>query len=95
MSAFRKTDDGIEFRLKVVPGASRSKIVGWLGDSLKIQVSAPPERQKANAAVEKLIADALKIPESAVAVIGGKTSPRKVVRVQGLTLSEANERLGQ
>jgi hypothetical protein len=28
--------------VKVVPGSSRDGIVGWLGDALKIKVTAPP-----------------------------------------------------
>ena len=40
--------------VKVVPGASSSAIAGWLGDSLRMRLSAAPERGKANAAVEKL-----------------------------------------
>ena len=30
-------------RLKVLPGSKRSRIVGLLGDRLKIAVTAPPE----------------------------------------------------
>ena len=89
MPAFRETIEGIEIHLKVVPGASRSKIVGYLGDALKIQVAAPPERGKANASVEALIAVTLGVSKSAVAVVSGAASPRKVVLVKGITLSQA------
>jgi len=37
--------------LKVVPGSSRDEIVGWLGDSLKVKVKAPPDKGRANEAV--------------------------------------------
>ena len=76
---------GIEITVKVVPGASRDRIVGPLGDALKVQVAAPPERGKANAAVEGLIASALGLPARAVAVIRGTSSPRKTVLVNGAT----------
>src|SRR5947207_8641105 len=45
--------------VKVVPGASRDRIAGKLGDALKVQVSAAAERGKANAAVIAVIAATL------------------------------------
>ena len=45
--------------VKVVPGSSKNCIAGWLGEALRVRVMAPPERGKANTAVEKVIADAL------------------------------------
>ena len=30
-------------KLKVMPGASRTEVAGWLGDVLKVRVSAQPE----------------------------------------------------
>ena len=43
--------------VKVVPGTARNQIVGWLGDALKIKVTAPPQKGRANEAVVALIAD--------------------------------------
>jgi uncharacterized protein (TIGR00251 family) len=71
--------------VKVVPGASSNGIAGWMGDALRVRVTAPPERGKANAAVERIIADALGLPAHAVRVIKGNTSPRKVLEISGLT----------
>ncbi|MGH2901193.1 MAG: DUF167 domain-containing protein, partial [Solirubrobacteraceae bacterium] len=45
--------------IKVVPGSSRDDVAGWLGETLKVRVSAPAERGRANAAAETLLADAL------------------------------------
>jgi uncharacterized protein (TIGR00251 family) len=72
-------------QLKVVPGASRSEIVGWLGDELKVRVAAPPEKGKANAAVEALVARALSLPPRAVTLISGASSAHKAVEIQGLS----------
>jgi hypothetical protein len=72
-------------KVKVVPGASTTEIVGWLGDALKIRVTAPPEKGKANALVETTIANALKIHTSSVRIVAGKRSAQKTIQVDGLT----------
>jgi uncharacterized protein len=70
--------------LKVVPGSSRDEIVGWLGDSLKVKVKAPPEKGRANEAVVALLADQLGVDPSSIAVVSGHGSPAKVVAVEGM-----------
>ena len=70
--------------VKVVPGSSRNEIVGWLGEALKIKVTAPPERGKANKAVVELLAAALGIATDDVIVVSGHSSPAKVVAVSGM-----------
>lgn len=70
--------------LKVVPGSSRDEVVGWLGDSLKVKVKAPPEKGRANDAVVALLADRLGIDPSSIAVVSGHGSPAKVVAVDGM-----------
>lgn len=70
--------------VKVVPGASRDGISGWLGDSLKLRVTAPPEGGKANKAVIQLLSAALDVPRSSVSIVSGTSSARKIVEVPGL-----------
>ncbi len=83
------------FRLpvKVVAGSSRSGIAGWLGDELRLKVTAPAERGKANAAVEKLLRDVLGLPATGVRIVAGGSSPRKIVEVIGLSESEVRRKL--
>ena len=94
MPVITNTTDGVAIKIKAVPGASRTRIVGRLGDELKVQVAAPPEKGKANDAIESLIARALGVNPSKVSVISGMTSPRKVVNVTGVVLEDAQARLG-
>ena len=71
-------------KVKVVPGSSRDGIVGWLGDALKIKVTAPPEKGKANEAVIGLLAAALGVTTDDVSVVSGHSSPAKVVAIAGM-----------
>lgn len=82
-----------QLQVKVVPGSSRDCIAGWLGDALKVRVSAPPERGKANAAVEAIVAEALGVPRECVRIVAGQTSARKVLEISGLTGAEIRRRL--
>ena len=86
--------DVTKLTVKVVPGASRSEIAGWLGQSLKIRVAAPPEDGKANRAVIKLLASALGIPNHQIRLKAGGASPRKTLEINGLSHAEITERLG-
>ena len=79
--------------IKVVAGSSRSGIVGWLGETLRVRVTAPAERGKANAAVLGLLREALELSSGGAKIVSGHSSPRKVVEVVGLSESEIRRRL--
>ncbi len=87
------TVGGVQLELKVVPGASRTRIAGVLGPALKIAVAAPPEGGKANAAVIKLLAATFSVKRGDVALVSGHTQPHKRVLVKGITAGEARSRL--
>jgi uncharacterized protein (TIGR00251 family) len=82
-------------KVKVIPGSSRNQIAGWLGESLKIRVTANPEKGKANDAVISLLADTLRIPKQDVTISSGASSPRKVFKISGLSQSEIKSRLSE
>jgi len=94
MSCLKAVADGVEITIKVVPGASRDGIMGLLGDALKVRVSAPPEKGKANAAVIELLAEALGVSVKNISVISGAASPRKVLHVSGQSLIQVQTALG-
>ena len=70
--------------VKVVPGSSRDQIMGWLGVALKIKVTAPPEKGKANEAVVAMLAERLGIGTDDIVVVSGHSSPSKVLSIEGL-----------
>jgi hypothetical protein len=80
-------------RLRVSPGSARSEVVGRHGDGWKVRVSAPPEDGRANAAVVRLLADAVSVSRDAVSVVSGLGSRDKIVELAGIELSRVERRL--
>jgi len=79
--------------LKVVPGSRRAKIVGALGDRLKVKVAAAPEDGKANKAVCELLSQALGISVRDVSIIAGHSNPEKTALVVGLGPDDVQAKL--
>ncbi len=86
---------GAAISVKAVPGSSRDKIAGVLGDRLKVNVSAAPEKGKANQAVARLLADALGIPPRDVVLRAGETRPQKEFIIANLSAAEVRARLAR
>lgn len=80
-------------RVRVVPGAHRSEVVGRYGTGWKVRLAAPPERGKANAALIEVLADALAVSRASVEIVGGHASRNKVVAFAGVSAEEAGQRL--
>jgi hypothetical protein len=78
----------VRLRLRVKPGGRRNRLVGAHGGALKLEVSAPPERGKANDAVIALMAKTLGLRRDALRIASGDTSQDKSLEVAGVGPSE-------
>jgi uncharacterized protein (TIGR00251 family) len=78
----RRSAGGVTVDLRVRPGARRSALESAEG-ALKVQVTAPPEDGKANAAVIALLAEAWRLPKSSFDVIKGQAARAKTVWIAG------------
>jgi hypothetical protein len=86
--SWRRIAGGAELRVRATPNASKDAVEGLGEDAsgqrfLKVRVRAVPEKGKANAAIEQVIAKALGLPKSAVSVDKGETRRIKTVRIAG------------
>jgi len=88
------TDQGVLLQVKVVPGASRNKVLGVLGEALKVAVAVAPEKGHANKALVKLLSEKLGIAKNRISLHQGKSSPHKVLLIEGLGAAELKEKLG-
>ena len=87
MSFLRAGASGVSLTLKVQPKSSRDAVEGAVatpdGWALKVAVSAPPDKGKANAAVIAALAKAFGVAKSRIAVTHGETDRRKIVTIEG------------
>ncbi len=90
-----KTGAGLVLRVKAHPGARRQGISGAHNGALKVEVTAAPEKGKANKAIIKVLAAALDLPRSNLAIIAGETSGNKKVLISNAEQSAINDKLAQ
>ncbi|MFO0975602.1 MAG: DUF167 domain-containing protein [Planctomycetaceae bacterium] len=86
---FQASSSGVILRVYVQPKARRAQIIGLHADRLKLAVTEPPDKGKANAAVIDLIAETFKVAPSRVSLVRGDTSRQKDIAIQGLAQNDA------
>ena len=88
MPAWRPAGDGVIVSLRVTPRGGRDAIDGTetMSDGravLKVRVRAAPADGEANAAVVKVLAEALKLRRADVELVAGATARIKQVALRG------------
>ena len=79
--------------VRVQPRARSNEVVGWQGDALRVRVTAPPAHGEANRAVTDLLAEALGVAASRIALVRGAASRDKLFRIERLSLGDVRARL--
>ncbi|NNC90895.1 MAG: DUF167 domain-containing protein [Acidimicrobiia bacterium] len=74
----------------VVPGASRSEIVGPHGATIRVRVTAAPEKGRANREAERLLQRFFGAP---VTVVAGAAARRKRFLVEGMEAATVVRRI--
>ena len=85
----------VRLAVHVTPKSGQDEVVGWRGSELSVRVTAPPDAGKANAAVCKAIATALRVPKTAVRIVRGATSRHKVLEIEGVDEIEVRRAFGE
>ncbi len=88
----RDTSEGARFLVRVAPRASRTAIIGVIGEgteaALKIALQAPPVEGRANAALIEFLADVLHISRSSMEIVSGAHGRNKSIVVRGRRAEE-------
>ena len=77
------------------PRAGHNEAGGWRGAELSVHVTAAPDGGKANAAVERVLAEALGVPKSSVRVVRGATARHKLVEARGVSNEDVVAAFGE
>lgn len=86
---------GVVIRVKARPGARRNGFAGVHADALRIDVTAAPEKGKANEAIIALLAEAFHVAKSQIELISSPANPQKRFLIAGLDLAAAEELLAR
>jgi len=89
----QEIDNRLTFSVKIIPGASRTALAGLLNDMLKIKLTAPPQKGKANRQLIELLAAVLELNKQAIQITAGRTSPIKQITLTGLTKEQLLQKL--
>jgi hypothetical protein len=89
----RQRAGGAVLAVKAVPGSSRDRLAGVLGEALKVTTAAAAEKGRANQAILRLLARAVGVDRRSVTLLSGHTAARKEVLFEGLSAEDLRSAL--
>lgn len=93
MIALRETEGGTVLPVRAVPGARRNQIAGQHHGMLKVCVTQPAEKGKANKAIAELLANKLALRRSQITLLGCTAAHDKQFLIAGVSAAELRERI--
>lgn len=81
------------FEVRVAPASGRRALKVDESGRVRVAVTQPPERGRANRAVVELLAERLGVAKRGVRIVKGLRARDKLIEVEGLSLEEAMRRL--
>jgi len=85
--------DSVLLAIRVHPRAPAARIAGERAGRLVVHVTAPPLDGRANDAVCRLLAKALRVAPGRLAVVSGERGRDKLVRIDGLSAADVADAL--
>ena len=79
--------------LLVYPNAARNEVLGFTNGVLRVKVTAPPVKGKANRELITFLSRLLGVSKGSVNIIKGHATRNKVVAIDGLSQEEVMKRL--
>jgi len=90
---FKKHNESIIIKVKIIPNSSINKIIGVYNDSIKIAIAAPPVEGKANKKFITYLAKFFKIAKSKIEIVSGENSKNKLIKICDIKQKEFLKKL--
>jgi uncharacterized protein (TIGR00251 family) len=84
---------GVVLPVRARPGAKRSEFLDEHDGALRLTVTAPPDKGRANEAIVELLARELNLPRSRFEILTGETARIKRILVTGIPADELLSRI--
>ncbi len=85
--------DGSILPVVAQPGARRNAVLGERAGALRIAVTAPPDKGKANDAIQALLAESLGCKAARITLLSGQTARQKRFLIGGIDPQALRARL--
>jgi uncharacterized protein YggU (UPF0235/DUF167 family) len=85
--------DGVTLSVLAHPGARRNAVLGERAGALRVAVSAAPDKGKANAAIQAVLAENLGCKPALITLVSGATSKQKRFLIKGISAQELKDRI--
>ncbi len=89
----RPIPGGVILRVRAQPRASRTHIRGFSQGALKVHLTEPPEKGRANEQCLEVLAKALGLKSRALSIVSGEKARLKEIRIIGVKPTEVRERI--
>jgi len=83
----------VTLSVRIQPRASKNEVVRQENGGLKFRLTAPPVDGAANEALVKFLAARFSVARSQVEIVSGHTSRDKIVRISGVSSTDAESLL--
>lgn len=90
---WRENARGTLLLIRAVPRSSRDRVAGCNGGRLKVCVTAPPEKGRANERILKVISRHFGLPVSRLFLQSGDSAREKTVLLDGMTVDQVKEKI--
>ena len=71
------------------PNAAKNEVIGFTDDVLRVKISAPPVKGKANKELLAFLCQLLALSKDRIGIIKGHTTRNKIVAIDGMSKEAA------